>query len=290
MSQRDNKRPSSSSKTKLLLKANASQTTGSVNPLLDNCHDYTALSLPLPITEDVMDEFPSLPVSPSQSPAPKKAMHSKGDSVDIVETLSKLINERMDNLALQIDGIRKTVVFACEEINDVKCRVGTLEQKISKEEERMDKNQQRITDLERYSRRWNLRLFGVKEEQQEDTWKVAVEICQATLPECKNQLYDTIDTVHRVGSKRPNNTSPRPIIIQFISRRTRDSLWKAAKTSPFLKENRGLKFAEDLSREERERRSKLWPIIEKARRENKKAYYIRCRGFVNGTEVFPSSE
>lgn len=98
MSQRDNKRPSASSRTKLLLKANASQTAGSVNPLLDNCHHYTALSLPLPIIEDVMDEFPPLPVSPSQSPAPKTALHSKVDSVDIVETLSKLINERMDDL------------------------------------------------------------------------------------------------------------------------------------------------------------------------------------------------
>lgn len=108
-------------------------------------------------------------------------------------------------------------------------------------------------------------------------------------PECKNRLYDTIDTVHRVGPKRPNGTRPRPIVIQFICRRTRD-VWKDAKTSPYLKENRDLKFAEDLSKEDRERRSKLWPIIEKARRENKKAYYVGSRGFVNGTEVFPSSE
>lgn len=47
-------------------------------------------------------------------------------------------------------------------------RVGTLEQKISKEEKRMDTNQQRITDHERYSRRWTLRLLGVKEAEKED--------------------------------------------------------------------------------------------------------------------------
>lgn len=286
MSNRDNKRPNSA-RTKLSLAANANHAAASVNPLVDNCHDYTAVSLTLPIVEDLMDEFPPLPVSPSQSPAPKKLMHSKAENVDVVETLSQLINKRMDDLALQIAGIRKTVDFACEEIKDVKGRVGTLEQKVSKEEERMDTNLQRITDLERYSRRWNLRLFGVKEAVNEDVRKITVEICQAVLPEYKNRLRDTIDTVHRVGPKRPNSTRPRAIIIQFISRVTRDTLWKAAKASPYLKENRDLKFAEDLSKEDRERRSKLWPIIEKARNENKKAYYVGCRGFVDGVEVFP---
>lgn len=153
MSSRDNKRPSGSSRTKLLLMANANQKAVSVNPLVDNCHDYSAVPLPLPMSEDMTDEFPPLPVSPSQSPAPKKAMHSKEGSGDVVETLSKLINERMDDLVVQIAGIRKTVDFACEEIKDVKGRVGTLEQTFSIEEGRMDKNQQRIADLERYSRR-----------------------------------------------------------------------------------------------------------------------------------------
>lgn len=261
MSQRDNKRPSASSTTKLLLKANSSQTAGSVNPLLDNCHDYTALSLPLPITEDVMDEFPPLPVSPSQSPAPKKALHSKVDSVDIVETLSKLINERMDDLDQKNCGLCMW--------RDKRCQMQSGHFETENLQRGRAYDQLRITDLQRYSRRWNLRLFGVKEEQQEDTWRVAVEICQAVFPECKNQLYDTNDTVHRVGSKRPNNISPRPIIIQFISRRTRESLWKAAKTSPFLKDNRDLKFAEDLSWEESKRRSKLWParrLAEKIKR------------------------
>lgn len=148
-------------------------------------------------------------------------------------------------------------------------------------------HQQRIAELERYSRRWNLRLFGVKERENEDIHKITSEICQAVLPENQQRVRETIDTVHRVGPKRQNNTRPRAIIIQFISRVTRDNLWKAAKTSQFLKENRDLKFAEDLSKEDRERRRKLWPTIEKARSENKKAYYVGSRGFVDGVEVFP---
>lgn len=62
MSNRDNKRASGSSRTKLLLTANA---------------NHAATS--------------------SQFPAPKKVMHSKTENVDVVATLSELINERMDD-------------------------------------------------------------------------------------------------------------------------------------------------------------------------------------------------
>lgn len=289
MSSRDGKRPGSSRTMKQLLTANANtnHAAASGNPLVDNCHDYSAISITLPVAEELMEEFPALPLTPCQSPAPKKAMHSKAENGDVVEALSKLINKRMDDLTLQIEGIKKTVDFVCEEIRDVKARVGNLEQKSTKEEKRVDSNQQRIADQERYSRRWNLRLFGVKETEKEDVRKITIEICQAVLPEYQQRLLDTIDTVHRVGPRRQNSTRPRAIIIQFISRVTRDNLWKAAKTSPFLKANRDLKFAEDLSKEDRERRSKLWPIIEKARKDDKKAYYVGCRGFIEGVEIFP---
>ncbi|CAL9699537.1 unnamed protein product [Knipowitschia caucasica] len=195
----------------------------------------------------------------------------------------------MDDLALQISGLKKTVDFACEEIKDVKGRVGALEVRITKKESQIETSLQRITDLERYSRRWNLRLFGIEETLNEDARKIAIDICQAVLPEDKSRLRETIDSVHRIGPKRQSGSKPRAISIQFISRVTRDSLWRAAKTSPFLKDHRDLKFAEDLSKEDRDRRSKLWPIIEKARSEGKKAYYVGCRGFIDGKEVFPSS-
>ncbi|KAK7878416.1 hypothetical protein WMY93_034339 [Mugilogobius chulae] len=262
MSNRGDKRPLKPKMLVLADNANSAATGG--NPFADNDHDYSVCSVPLPATEELMNEFPALPLSPTQSPAPKKAMHSQAENVDVVATLSKLINKRMDDLALQLVGVKKTVDFVCEEIKDVKGRVKTLEMRVTKEVDRLDTNQQRIADLERYSRRWNLRLLGVKETEKEDA-------------------------LHRVGAKLPNANKSRTIIIQFISRVTRDGLWKAAKTSSFLKENH-LKFAEDLSKEDRERRSKLWPLIEKARNEGKKAYYVGCRGFINGTEIPLPSE
>lgn len=292
--QRDRKRGQESAGLKL--NPNASNITPKAgNALVDNCHDYTSTLLPLATAEDFMDEFPPLPITPSKSPAPKKMLYATGseqtNTNDIIASLSALINTRSDNIesmvsanALKIEGLKKTIDFVCAEIKDVKSKVCTLEVKMAKEEKRVDTCRQMVSELERYSRRWNLRLYGVEESEKENIRKKAIEVCQAVLPEEKNRLADAIDTVHRLGIKRQNDNKPRGIIIQFIARVCRDAVWKAAKMSTHLRDN-GLRFAEDLSKEDRERRSKLWPAIKKAREEGKPAFFIGGRGFVNGSEV-----
>lgn len=259
-SQRERKRGQESSGRKLNLDA-SNVTLNAGNALIDNCHDYTSTSPPIATAVDFMDEFPLLPITPSKSPVPKNMMLTVGSEQtnpnDIIASLSALINTRSDNIesmvstnALKIEGLKKTIDFVCAEIKEVKSKVCTLEKKMAKEEKRVDTCQQRVSELERYSRRWNLRLYGVEESEKENIRK-AIEVSQAVLPEEKNMLADTIDTVHRLGTKRQNDNKPRGIIIQFIARVCRDAVWKAAKTSPHLRDN-GLRFAEDLSNEDRE--------------------------------------
>lgn len=282
---REKKRPLG----QLKLDGNANNASNAVtvgNPLIDNCHDYA--SAPLMLLED-MNDFPPLPISPSQSPAPKKQMHSASaqENTDVVASLSKLINERADRLALQIEGLKKTINFACEEIKDVKGKVHTLETKVAKGEERLDTCMKKLNDLESHSRRMNLKLYGVKETEKEDVRKITITICQAVMPELKGRLLDTIDAVHRVGPKIPNSVRPRGIIMKFSLRTVREDLYKAGKTSKYLQDN-GLRFALDLTKAEKDRRGELYPTIKKAREDGKTAYYIGARGFIEGVEIFPS--
>lgn len=180
-----------------------------------------------------------MPITPSKSPAPKKMMYTVGseqtNSNDIIASLSALINTRSDNIesmvsanALKIKGLKKTIDFVCAEIKDVKNKVCTLEKKMAKEEKRVDTCQQRVSELERYSRRWNLRLYGVEESEKENIRKKAIEVCQAVLPEERSRLADAIDTVHRLGTKQQNDNKPRGIIIQFIARVCRDAVNRRA--------------------------------------------------------------
>uniref|UniRef100_A0A1A8JAE1 L1 transposable element RRM domain-containing protein n=1 Tax=Nothobranchius kuhntae TaxID=321403 RepID=A0A1A8JAE1_NOTKU len=283
--QKGAKRGLESSKSKIAPEDANEKSAMPSNVLIDSFHDYAATAVALTLTEEDMDEFPPLPVTPLKSPAPKKVMYERSssdpdDANQIISRLSALINTRSDDIesmvrenTLQTDGLKKTIEFVSVEMKDMKGKVCDLEKKVTKEEGRVDNCQQRISELERYSRRWNLRLHGVKEAEKEDVREKVIEICKSVLPKQNHRLPDVIDTVHRLGAKRQGSTRPRGIIVQFTSRIYRDAVWKAAKTSSYLQNNH-LRFAEDLSREDKERRDKLWPMIDKARKEGKPAYFV----------------
>lgn len=98
----------------------------------------------------------------------------------------------MENLinanALKIEGLKKSIDFAFDEIKAVKTRVDTVERKTNKDGATIVELQQHLTDTECYSRRWNLKLYGVPESvTKEDVKKEAIRICQS---ETKNARYD----------------------------------------------------------------------------------------------------
>lgn len=238
--------------------------------------------------------------SPLLSPltgSPDKPPSKKGradDDDSVISTLSQLINNRSDALekmvgdnALKIEGLKKTVDFICAELNDVKGKVGLIEARVSSEEKKMEFCETRIADLERYSRRWNLRLHGIPEKEGENIRAESIRICVATFPEGGPSLPDKIDTVHRIGKRPMNTTRPRAVIIQFSSRLIRDGVWRAAKSSEFLRVN-SLRFSEDLTAFDRERRLLLWPAVENARKQGRKAYFVGHRAFIEGSEINPS--
>lgn len=248
-------------------------------------HNYAS------VEESLTGAKTPLPDSPSKPPSKKGK--SDDDSSSVISTLSNLINTRSDAIekmvsenALKIEGLKKTVDFVCAELNDIKGKVSHVETRLNTEEKKMGFCEQRLTDLERYSRRWNLRLHGVNEKEREDVRAESIRICEALFPEGGIRLADKIDTVHRVGRKLQNNSRPRPIIIQFSSRVARDGVWKAARTSEFLRANQ-LRFTEDLIASDRERRQLLWPAVDKARKEGKRAHFVGGRAFVDGSEIYP---
>lgn len=274
------------------------------NPLVNNLHDYCMADVPVISLQD--SDFPPLPITPSTTPfkppAPKKMKPQRSvdtDSEGIVQRISVIFNTRIDSLeksvekmisnnTLKIEGLKKTVDFACAEISEVKGKVTHIDNRVSVAEKKTSLLEQRVTELENYSRRWNLRLFGVAENKDQNVRQEVIHICQSILPEHKDKLPDVIDSVHRLGQLKKGATKPRGIIMQFSARIYRDAVWKAAKKSTFLQNNK-LRFAEDLSPAVRERRMQLWPLVAKAREQGKAAYFVGGRAFANGAELFPES-
>lgn len=281
------------------------QLAGKKSSTADNMHDYIGSD-----PSDVMEgDFPPLPVTPSKPPAEKQRKMDGSETIILSElaSLTSLINSRSDalekmvsnnsiviaeakdaikNNSRQIEDFKESLEFICADVKEMKTKVAQCEKRISDYQKTSYLQESRISQLETYSRRWNLRLFGLEEKENRDERKEVIKICQALLPEMKNELPSSIDVAHRLGPKKSNDTRPRGIIIRFALRFHRDAIWRSAKHSAFLRENK-LKFVEDLSAEDRERRRKLWPAVEKARKENKKAFFVGGRAFVDGTEISP---
>ena len=78
----------------------------------------------------------------------------------------------------------------------------------------------RIDEVEQYSRRDNIVVHGLKEEDGESTNDVVIAVAAAAGVAITN---GDISTSHRVG--RPDNANrggkPRPIVVRFVRRDTR---------------------------------------------------------------------
>ncbi|XP_026101669.1 uncharacterized protein LOC113073003 [Carassius auratus] len=294
------------------IKTNHEALQASNNLATENLHDYVKTDLQVDaISDEFMlceEEFPSLLDTPCKSPAAKQRKTNQSEIADVLSqlgALSQLINTRSDSLekiigentraitnmkevinenTKQITSVKEAIEFMSEEVNCLKTKCGAVESKMGKMEQTTSEQERRLAHLESYSRRWNLRIYGVPEKEREDVRLQVIQLCQRLLPEDRDKLPNTIDIAHRLGRKQPNKT--RGVIVQFASRFYRDAVWRAAKESTFLREN-GLKISEDLSPADKERRNKLWPAVEKARQNNKRAYFIGGRAFVEGIEIFP---
>lgn len=72
--------------------------------------------------------------------------------------------------------------------------------------------------------------------------------------------------MHQLGKLKEQVSRPRPVIILFKRRSTRDLIWQQAKNSEHLR-NHKLRFKEDLSQADKLLRMKRWPLVEAARKE-----------------------
>lgn len=161
--------------------------------------------------------------------------------------------------------------------------VTTVKKASTEHEKKIYELQCKLNEAERYKRRWNLRLYGLAEQEGEDIKKKVIDICCSVLPEAKEKLHSVIDVVHRLG-RRNGDQNPRATIMLFTSRSTKELLWKKAKKCEFLK-NKKLRFGEDLTTMDKDTRNQLWPQVQAARKEGRTAYFVGARAFVEGKEI-----
>lgn len=254
---------------------------------------------PAPFDHEKLGLATPLPASPAKSPPPKKPKKKpeiSGEFTDIlnaihtlsvkqdatlqkltaIETSADATTKAVDNLSLEVHKLVSDVKEQSEKICKITSDITELQTS--------DKDvRSRIEQLERYSRRWCLKVHGVPETKNENLHPIVLNILERVAPDIGGKLSDALDVMHRVG-RRNQDGGQRSIIIRFSTRSIRDNVWKAAKDNAYLKESR-LRISEALIPADAAARAKLWPIVKKAREEGKKASFSGPFAFIDGQKI-----
>lgn len=117
-------------------------------------------------------------------------------------------------------------------LHDIEVKVEAKKQELSKLQKSIDTHHDKIhnlevatNQLEQYSRRSCLRVFGIKESPGENTDDIVCDLATNKMGVTLTQ--DDIDRSHRTGAKKPNAGRPRPIIIKFTSYKKRSEFIRA---------------------------------------------------------------
>ncbi|KAJ8266553.1 hypothetical protein GJAV_G00131790 [Gymnothorax javanicus] len=133
-----------------------------------------------------------------------------------------------------IEQVAKSVEFNAKEIKDYQSKTQALEKKVTRIETENVALKGRVLELERYKRRWNLKLRGFKEQENENTREWVLQILLRIAPHWADKIDCIIDSVHRLGKRE--EAKHRQVIIQFTMRHYRDELWRLTKRSAVCNE------------------------------------------------------
>ncbi|KAK5883614.1 hypothetical protein CesoFtcFv8_019919 [Champsocephalus esox] len=232
--------------------------------------------------------------TPTKGPNPKKSkVHGETqmaeDSSSTILQAIQVLSGKMDEQTELLKKFEKRIEANTEGAKENKKDISALQKKFDdllKDNTLLRKSGE---EQARYKRRWNLRMNGLPEKEGENTREVVIGILTRVVPLSVEKLRDSVDTVHRLGMKgnaATSNNTPRSIIIQFGMRTVRDEIWKKSKDARVCIEMH-IRFKEDFSKEDREARSKLWPLVQEARRKGKRAFLKEGFALIDNKRVDP---
>lgn len=255
-------------------------------------HDYaTKMEVS---TDSTKRKDPFSPVKTQPNPK-KKDLVSEESVSAILDAIKQLSNQtsmlanKVESLSSQIQqnsvmlaNMVKAVEFNAAEIKDCKTLLQVTEKVAATNKKDTAELKERVLELERYKRRWNLRIRGIKEKEGENLRDTVTSLLVKISPSWSPSINYIVDSVHRLGRREENRT--RHVIIQFTQRIHRDALWRLTKDSPICRDL-GIGFMEDLCKADRDTRAAAWPKIQQARAAGKRAYYRGGDAYIDGQRI-----
>ena len=172
------------------------------------------------------------------------------DFADILIRLEKKIDDGQENVLKNQAQILSRLTSIEIEIETFKVDLDNLKKKQTDLEQRLDSIDETVgmncdngKDLkflmdqqEQYSRKSSVRIRGVPEQNGEDIEALTVDTMMKEIG--INIQQNEIDIVHRVGRRQENK--PRPILVKFLSHKTKEKVMRAKKRATNIKINEDL--------------------------------------------------
>lgn len=153
----------------------------------------------------------------------KKEENMMGKIVSVKECILVEFNTNMKNMVEEMKDLKQTVQFLSDKYDKLLDELKNFKEVKENYEKIIVKTvslENRVNELEQYSRGKNLEIKGVEENVNENLKQVIINIA-TKMGDLEIDERD-IDIVHRVGSI--NNRSPKDIVVQFRDRSTRNKL------------------------------------------------------------------
>lgn len=255
-------------------------------------HDYSQMDVtttggtkrkPPPVTPTKNNTPPSKVKSPPQESTTGLIPHEA-----LVQAIEKLtakmenFGEQLRENSVMVASISRLVEMNAAEIKECKVSIKEMEKEMPRLIQENEELKEKVTEIERYKRRWNLKIHGLKEKDDERIRDVIMDILSKIAPHWATSMGTLVDTVHRLGRREEGRS--RQVIIQFTMRHHRDAFWKMSKNSKTCKDL-GIHFKQDFCKADRDARAAAWPKMEQARAAGKNVYYRGHVGYISGVRV-----
>ena len=145
---------------------------------------------------------------------------------DIVEKLKEENFQIMQYISKQYDDIMEGQKDIGTNMKNMEDQIINLTaQKLKEKDDTIMDLQTRIAQLEQYTRKNNIAIHGVEERSTEDVEEIVCNIGQAIGIQISAK---DIETAHRIPTRRSD--VPKPIVVRFQSRKTRNQFLAKKKT------------------------------------------------------------
>ena len=160
-----------------------------------------------------------------------------------VNPLEQIKYDIIQALSTEINKLKNVMLATQEENRQLKREITTVKRENLQLRDDLIYNKNRINDLEQYSRRNSIRIFGLPEESNESHYECQCKVLNLVNDRLQVSMNENdIDAIHRTGTNRDGR--PRGIIIKFVRRTLKEKVMSFNK----MLKGSGIVITEDLTK------------------------------------------